>query len=89
MSQLALELTSTRNDWCSRVAPEVLRLMRGRSEFSTDDLHGVIEEPEHFNWFGILLAKLKNQGSVEAVGWKVSRRPEANGRKVTTWRAVA
>jgi len=82
---LQLELTALKRDWCDRMFPRVLDAMRGR-EFSSDDLHPLLEKPEHDNWFGVLLAKLKNSGCVELVGYRPSARPERNGGIVRIWR---
>lgn len=84
---LQLELTQIKRDWCDRMASRVLSAMAGR-DFCADDLHPILEAPEHDNWFGVLLAQLKNSGRIERVGYRPSARPERNGGLVRVWRVV-
>ncbi len=79
-----LNLFDIKNDWCNRMTPIVLASFK--SEFTTDDIHRVVEAPAHPNWFGVLVAQLKNKGLVEKVGYRTSQRKEANGRAVAAWR---
>lgn len=80
-----LELTSLKIEWCSRMAERVLETMRGK-EFTSDDLHAIVEPPAHDNWFGVLMAQLKNSGRIERTGYKPSSRPERNGGVVRVWK---
>lgn len=80
-----LELTDLKVDWCARMASRVIETMRGR-EFTSDDLHGLLETPAHDNWFGVLMAQLRNSGKIERTGSKPSTRPERNGGWVGVWK---
>lgn len=84
-----LELAGLRRDWVEDAVPVVLAYARGVDSFTTDDLHGLLPAPEHPNWFGVLTAKLANQGLIERIGARPSRRPEANGRLLSVWRFVS
>lgn len=83
--QLNLPLTALKREWIDRVALAVLRNMNNEN-FTVDDLHGLFADPEHDNWWGALLAKLKNEGKIERVGYKPSNRPERNGGVIAIWR---
>lgn len=74
-----LQLSLLDRDWCSVNAPVVLAAMRGR-EFTADDLHSVLPEPENPNLFGVLVAKLSSAKQIKRIGSKPSERKEANGR---------
>jgi hypothetical protein len=80
-----LELSDLKIDWCNRMAERVLGQMRGK-EFTSDDLHPILEQPAHENWHGILLAKMCNTGLIERTGSKPSTRPERNGGWVGIWK---
>lgn len=80
-----LELSALKLDWCDRMASRVLATMRGR-EFSADDLHAILDKPEHDNWFGVLMAKLRCSGKIEGIGYKTSNRPERNRATVRVWK---
>ena len=82
---MTCQLSLFKNQWLSNAETVVCSIMQGR-EFSTDDLHGKLPEPECPNWFGIAMAKLKNKGLVERTGYKPSERPLANGRPIAIWR---
>lgn len=69
--------------WCDRMAPVVLSAMRGR-EFTSDDIHGVVDPPENVNLYGILFAKIRPQ--LERIGYRASKRPARNGAVVRIWR---
>jgi hypothetical protein len=60
-------------------------MMRG-SDFCADDLHEVLDPPAHDNWFGVLMATLRNTGKIERVGYKPSERKERNGGAISVWR---
>jgi hypothetical protein len=71
-------------DWCELCEPVVLA---GHFiTFTSDDLHPILPTPQHCNWFGVLMARMKNKGLVERIGYQPSRRPEANGRPIAIWR---
>lgn len=70
-------------DWCNVNAPVVLSAMRGR-EFTADEIHPLVSEPDNKNLYGILFAVIKKH--LEKVGYRPSSRPEANGRVVAVWR---
>ena len=70
-------------EWCDRMAPVVLEKMRGR-EFTSDDLHGILEPPATVNLFGVLVAKLRPH--LERVGYRPSARAERNGGVLRVWR---
>jgi hypothetical protein len=86
MSTIQLELSAIKRDWIQSAAPEVLRYAGTVAEFTTDDLRGVVPEPECRNWWGCVLAALKNEGRIVETGRRPSKRPEANGRKISAWR---
>lgn len=71
------------SDWCARMEPVVLARLKGR-EFTSDDLHGIVEPPANPNLFGVLMAKLRPH--LERVGFRASSRPERNGGVVRVWR---
>jgi hypothetical protein len=74
--------------WVTRQVPIVIKAMASR-DFTSDDLRGVVtEQPEQPNLFGVLMAHLRCSGSIVEVGRQRSKRPEANGRKITSWRVV-
>lgn len=78
------QLSLLDREWISTYAPVVLATMRG--QWTTDDLHAILPEPEQKNWLGALIATLRNQGLIEKVGYRPSKRPEANGRAICVWR---
>ncbi len=85
-----LELTQLKRSW---IEDALLVIVRASSAmlpevFSTDDIHAILPEPAHPNWYGVLLAKLKNIGVVERFGDRPSKRPQANGRRVAVWRRI-
>lgn len=93
MTQLALDLATTRNDWCSKVAPLIVQLMAMKPSFSSDDVwvlieNGTIDGPENWNSVGALFAKLHAEGKVECVGRRMSKRKSANGRAINHYTLV-
>lgn len=86
--QKQLELAGLRRDWCEEAAPMVAALAPGLGEFTADDLRGKIPEPEHPNWWGVMLAQLGNTGVLVRIGWRKSTRAEANGRPIGLWRSA-
>jgi len=81
------QLDLLKRDWCETATPIVLRMMRGM-QFTTDDVHGYVNPPEHPNWFGVLMARMKNKHLIERIGYQPSTRPEANGRPIAIWRVI-
>ena len=65
----------------------VLANMKFR-DFTTDNLHRLLDDPPHSNWFGVLMARMKNKGLIRRKGYQPSARPEANGRPVAIWEVV-
>ncbi len=84
ISDAAVQLDLLQRDWCERMEGIVLLTMRGRT-FTSDDLHGVLDTPEHPNWWGVLLARMKNKGLVQRIGYQPSTRKAANGRPIALW----
>lgn len=83
MQRLMKQLDLLEIDWCDRMGPVVLERMRGR-DFTSDDLHEIVEPPANPNLFGVLMAKLRPH--LERVGFRASQRPERNGGVVRVWR---
>jgi hypothetical protein len=81
MTQLSL----FQRTWLDDAESVVLERLRQR-EFSSDDVHDVVPAPDVNNWMGVLFARLRCKGLVERVGSAKSRRDEANGRWVGTYR---
>lgn len=56
--------------------------------FTSDDLHEWFydHQPHHHNAWGMLLARWSKQGKIEHVGYRPSKRKEANGRIVSIWK---
>jgi len=83
-AQLRLSLDLVKHTWLAQTAPVVPELMRGLA-FTADDLHARLPAPAHQNWWGVLLAQLKNAGVIRKAGYRPSGRPQANGRVVAVW----
>jgi len=87
--QPELRVSKLRRDWIDDNYPTACLLASSMGEFSSDDLHDALAiQPDHSGWWGSIMAKLKCDGRIAEAGRVKSRRPEANGRKVTLWRAV-
>lgn len=82
------QLSLLDREWATVHAPTVVSAMAGR-DFTADDLHAILPTPENRNYYGVLLARMKNKGMVRKVGYQPSLRPEANGRVVAVWRVKA
>ena len=82
-----LELSDLRRSWIEAAIPRVRMFFDGQ-EFTADDLHRVLERPEQRNWFGVLMATLKNRGLIVETGYIVSTRPERNRACVLKWRMI-
>ena len=86
---IQLELASLKRDWLDDVQPQVVLMLPRLGEFTSDDLHALgFPAPANVNWWGVLLAQLRNRGLIVRVGARPSARPEANGRLVSVWRAA-
>lgn len=79
------QLDLLQRDWCDNAEPIVAERMRGH-QFTSDELHEIFIAPENGNWWGVLMARMKNKGMVERIGYQPSRRPEANGRPIAIWK---
>lgn len=80
---MTTQLDLLERDYIDRNLPLLLSTMKGR-EFCADDLHGVVEPPSNPNWFGVLMAQARKH--LVKVGYRTSKRKEANGRVVAVWR---
>lgn len=83
---LTLPLDEVKRKWIEDAAPMVLRIMSGAGDFTTDDLHSVLPTPGNVNWFGVLMAQLRNTGKIQPWGFMRSKRKQANGRLIQVWR---
>jgi len=83
-----LELTTLKRDWCDTTLEQMLCGIQSGIEFTTDEIHDEVGAPSHPNLWGVLFAKMKASGRFVKVGYRPSRRPEANGRVVAVWRAA-
>jgi len=86
--QLELELATLRRDWIEEAAPRVVTMLPTLGAFTADDLRGRIPDPPAPNWFGCLVARLRNAGLIQEAGRVKSTRPERNGAKISAWRAA-
>lgn len=87
MTQLCL----IESKWLDAAEIQVCESIPSGSQFTSDELHALygITEPMQRNLWGVLLARLKSRGLVQNMKqYKVSTRPEANGRPVAVWRRV-
>ena len=80
-----LELTSIKRDWVEQSIPRVEMFFDGK-EFTSDDLHRILDAPDHANYFGVLIATMKKRGLIKEVGYEVSTQPERNKARVLKWR---
>lgn len=80
MTQLSLLDRS----WCDHAATVVLCKLKGKA-FTADEVHPLISEPFHPNWFGVLMARMAKSGLVRKIGYRPATRPSANGRVVAVW----
>lgn len=86
----ATQLDLLQRSWIETSQSELLRLLNRGQEFAADDLHRWLTPPEHVNWWGCLMARLRASGLYQPTGQsRKSSRPSANGRKVPVWRVVA
>ena len=94
MQARQLELAELKRDWIERTVEVVQGLARAgalpQPDWSSDELHALVaEQPAQVNWWGCLVAKLRNKRLIYRTGSKPSSRPEANGRWVGTWKFKA
>jgi len=90
-----LELSDLKRDWIEEAA----LLVKGLAErgqlpdlFSSDDLHVLLpNKPKDGNWWGCLMAKLRNEGKIIRTGSKPSTRESRNGAWIGAyrWRRVS
>lgn len=85
---IQLELKALKRQWLDDSASQFALFAHKLGAFTFDDLHRLLPRPEHENWWGVLAAKLKNQGLIRRVNAVPSRRPEANGRLVSVWEVI-
>ncbi len=85
---MTTQLSLLDRPWVREQAQVVLAAMAGK-EWTADDIHSVVTlQPEEKNLYGILFSVLRCSGKIERVGYRPSKRPEANGRVVSVWRVV-
>lgn len=80
-----LQLSLLDREWVNINSPLVLTAMNGR-DFSSDDLHTILPQPDNNNLYGVLVAHLRCAGAIIRVGSVKSRRKSANGRYVGLYR---
>lgn len=85
---IQLELKAIKRAWVDDAAAKLANMIHKLGRFSSDDLHPLLPEPQHPNWFGILFAAMKNKGLIRRVDAIASKRPESNGRLISVWEAV-
>lgn len=84
------QLDILQRSWLSDSQSELVQILKPGHLFTSDNLHAWLTPPEHVNWWGCLLAKLRSCGRYLPTGeYRKSARPSANGRKVPVWRVVA
>jgi hypothetical protein len=89
ISQLTLDLSDLKREWIEDAANVVLSMGSGY-RFTSDDLHDMLPAPACDNWYGVLMAQLRNKNLIRRVLAfpKASRRPERNGAAVNQWEVV-
>jgi hypothetical protein len=83
---MTTQLDLLQRDWCDNVSLAVSSFFSPGDVFTTDDLRPHVPPPEHVNWWGVAMARMKSLQLVERIGYATSQRPEANGRPVALWR---
>jgi hypothetical protein len=83
------QLTDLKRTWLDEVLPLAELAVKTFPEFTSDDLHDLqsMPRPEHRNYWGMLLANLSGRKIIQRVGYRASKRPEANGRVIAVWTA--
>jgi hypothetical protein len=79
-----LELSTIKRAWLDDATMRFKTLCLPET-WTSDELHKMLPMPDSVAWWGILLAKLKNCGVVECVGYRPSARKERNGGVVRVW----
>lgn len=85
---MTTQLSLLQRDWVNDAIPVVLEQARDGRPFTADKFHAFLPVPEHNNWFGVLIAAMKNRGLIEKVGYVPSTRKERNGAVVASWRLI-
>ena len=86
---MTTQLDLLKRTWLDDVEPAICRSIPSGDVFTCDRLHQVVPcEPQHVNWWGVLLARMKRKGMIAKLGWVASERIEANGRPVALWRMI-
>lgn len=65
-----------------------VRCHRTDQTFTADDVHKIIGDPEHPNWWGVAFASAKRRGEIELAGYAISRSKSRNGGVLRVWRAA-
>lgn len=91
-----VELGDLKRKWIDEAALKVAELAEAgklpEPDWSSDDLHTLLtKQPEQLNWWGCLIAKLRNQRMIKRTGSKPSTRDTRNGAWIGTykWQQVA
>ncbi len=83
---MTTQLNLLDRDWIADKMPAFVSFLnQWDGTFTSDELHRILGEPPHPNWFGVFLANAKRMGLIEKIGWKESERKSANGRVVRLW----
>jgi hypothetical protein len=84
------QLTDLKRTWLDEVLPLAELAVKTFDTFTSDDLHDLrsMPRPEHRNYWGVLLSQLSHRQIIHRVGYRASKRPEANGRVIAVWSAT-
>jgi hypothetical protein len=87
---MTLQLDLLKRDWCDESEAVITKEIPHDQFFTSDELHVLygVTEPEHCNWWGVLLARMKRKKLIEHHGYVRSARPEANYRPVVLWKMI-
>ena len=89
MTQTTLQLDEQKLQWVEHALATWRFIVNDLPrEFSCDALHNRIVPPPHPNHWGSLIARLKKEGLIRKVGYKVSERKSANGRPISLWQTA-
>jgi hypothetical protein len=89
MSGQQLDLSELKRVWIDDAAKTLDHTLLARgNEITVEDVRRLVLEPPHTNWYGCLMARLKNSSRIREIGRVRSSRPEANGRKISLWEVV-
>lgn len=81
------QLDLLKRDWVERSLPKLVDALLPRP-FCCDDIHPILDKPDHPNWFGVLMSVAKRKGLIRRVGYQPSKRLSANRRVLATWERV-